>query len=194
MTYTKGKRAASEAVTRRRIVEAAVALHREIGPTETSVLAVAKRANVSRPTVYRHFPDERALLLACSGHVREQNPPPSLAAWTQIEDPVRRLKRALSELFSYYAANESLIEHVLRDASADPLVQEVSAPRRAYLADAHALLSRGWGTRRKQLRAAIALAIEFHTWQSLVRKQRLTDAQAVELLTALVEATRLSAQ
>ena len=53
--------------TRQRIVDAAIELHQTIGPRATSVSDVARRANVGRVTVYRHFPDELSLARACSG-------------------------------------------------------------------------------------------------------------------------------
>src|SRR3954453_12990085 len=65
--YEMKKRAERRQETRQRIVEAAVALHSELGPSRTSVSAIAERAGVQRHTVYAHFPDERELALACSG-------------------------------------------------------------------------------------------------------------------------------
>ena len=66
--YTLKKRAQKQAETRVRIVEAVVALHEEVGPARTTVVEIADRAKVSRPTVYSHFPDEQSLIAACSRH------------------------------------------------------------------------------------------------------------------------------
>jgi hypothetical protein len=55
--------------------------------------------NQRRHTLYRHFPDERALLLACSGQYTSQNPMPDPTAWVVIGDPVERLRRGLTELY-----------------------------------------------------------------------------------------------
>ena len=67
-TYTLKRRAEGQADTRRRIVEAAIDLHGTVGPARTTVSMIAERAGVQRHTLYAHFPDERAMLLACSGH------------------------------------------------------------------------------------------------------------------------------
>ena len=40
--------------------------------------------------------------------------------------------------------------------------------------------------RRKSVRAAIGHALEFETWRSLVRRQGLSRAQAVDAMTLLV--------
>src|ERR671919_2710297 len=82
--YEKKRRAEQEAETRQRIVEAMVALHREVGPARTTISAIAERAGVERLTVYRHFPDERSLFEACTGHWRASHPPPDPGPWTQI--------------------------------------------------------------------------------------------------------------
>ncbi|WP_460723105.1 helix-turn-helix domain-containing protein [Microbacterium aureliae] len=67
----------------RSITESAVALHGSLGPSRTSMSAVAEHAGVRRSTLYRHFPDEQALFAACSSHWSEMqvrpltNGPPS---------------------------------------------------------------------------------------------------------------------
>src|SRR4051794_12132306 len=74
--YELRKRAERQQETRHRIVEATVALHTEVGPARTSVSAIAERAGVQRHTVYSHFPDERQLVMACSGLHLEWRPLP----------------------------------------------------------------------------------------------------------------------
>ena len=66
--YEQTRRAEQQEETRRRIVEAAVALHGEEGPARTTMSAIAERAGVPRNTLSRHFPDERAIVHACSAH------------------------------------------------------------------------------------------------------------------------------
>src|SRR5919205_3942158 len=92
--YRQKIRAERHAETRQRIVEAAVGLHLERGPARTSINAIAERAGVNRVTIYRHFPDARTLLEACSVHARRINPPPDLNRWRAIDDPRRRTEVA----------------------------------------------------------------------------------------------------
>src|SRR5919106_551861 len=95
-------RAERQAETRQRIIESAVALHLERGPAQTSINAIAERAGVNRVTVYRHFPDARTLLVACSAHARRLNPPPELDEWRRIDDPRQRTEVALTQLYDYF--------------------------------------------------------------------------------------------
>jgi AcrR family transcriptional regulator len=57
-------REAQRAVTEQRIVGALAALIDQEHPLEISMTAVAKRAAVSEPTLYRHFPTKRDLFAA----------------------------------------------------------------------------------------------------------------------------------
>src|SRR5437868_11604638 len=100
--YELKSRAERMEETRRRIVEAAIELHRTKGPAQTTLSDVARLAGVQRHTLYRHFPDERAVGLACSGLYTERNPPPDAAAWGEIADPAERLRTGLDELYEYF--------------------------------------------------------------------------------------------
>jgi AcrR family transcriptional regulator len=190
-TYELKRRAERQQETRRRIVEAAVELHTTLGPSRTTVTAIAERAGVTRPTVYAHFPDAGSLFQACSGRVRKTVPPPDPSAWRSISDPGARLKTALRDLYGYYERLEPLLENVQRDAAVMPLVGEMNAYRVRYLEEIRELLLAAWpkrGGARARLRRAIGHALEFRTWQSLVRRQGCRTNEAVQLMLAFVRA------
>jgi AcrR family transcriptional regulator len=184
--YQKKRRAELEAKTRLRITESAVALHGSVGPSRTSMSAVAEHAGVRRSTLYRHFPDEEALFAACSAHWGAANPPPDIAAWAGIEDADARLRAALEAMYAYYRQTEAMIANLLRDVEL-PVVGSRMAGFQAYLEAIQSALVRG-RPRRRAVRAAIGHALAFATWRSLARDQRLDDAQAVELMCRLVAA------
>lgn len=190
-TYELKRRAERQEETRRRIVTAAVELHTTLGPSRTTVQAIAEKAGVTRPTVYAHFPDARSLFQACSGHVRATVPPPDHIAWHSIADPHERLGAALHELYDYYERLEPLLENIQRDAAVMPIVAEMTAYRVRYLEEIGDLLLQAWPTRgaaRARLRRAIGHALEFPTWQSLVRGQGSTTDEAVQLMVLLTDA------
>jgi AcrR family transcriptional regulator len=190
-TYELKRRAERQEETRRRIVAAAVELHTTLGPSRTTVQAIADKAGVTRPTVYAHFPDARSLFDACSDHVRATIPPPDPTSWHAIADPSERLETALRELYGYYERLEPLLENVQRDAAVMPLLAEMNANRARYLADIRDLLLEAWTTRRgarARLRRAIGHALEFRTWQSLVRRQGCRTDEAVQLMVAFARA------
>jgi AcrR family transcriptional regulator len=188
--YRMTRRAELEEQTRKRITESAVALHEERGPARTPISAVAERAGVRRSTVYRHFPDEEALFAACSSHWRAANPPPDPRTWAAIEDPGERTEMALRELYAFYSRTEAMYTSLLRDEPVVPIVHRLLGDFYGYLRAIQDILMagrrlRGRAARRTQ--AAIGHALSFPTWRSLTREQGLADADAVALMSALVE-------
>jgi AcrR family transcriptional regulator len=188
--YELKRRAERAEETRRRSAEAALELHSTIGPSRTTVSAVAERAGVQRHTYYAHYPDERTLHYACSGLQFERHPLPDPAAWKDVADPDDRLRRALTALYGYYAEHEQLMGHVARDAETHPLIAEVTAARFGPpLAAMVRSVVAGYGGRGKRRRlrgAAVGLALDFRTWQNLVRHGSLTQRDAVELMVRAV--------
>jgi AcrR family transcriptional regulator len=188
--YEKRARATKEQETRLRIVESALALHGTLGPARTTISAIAEHAGVRRATVYRHFPDERALFLGCSGAWRERNPLPDPATWAAIADPAARLEAALDALYRWYEQAEPMLTAVLRDMEAVPIVAELQAGRLAYLAHVEDGLAAGWGARGKaatRLRATIGLALDFFTWRTL-SERGLSAGEATAVMASAVRA------
>ena len=74
---------------------------------------------MTRATVYRHFPDDEALFLACSGQwlARQRLPDPD--AW-QDEDPWVQLRSGLRDIYRYYRAGEPMLTMIHRDYDVVP--------------------------------------------------------------------------
>jgi AcrR family transcriptional regulator len=164
--YELKARAAKQADTRRRITEATVALHEEVGPARTTVAEVARRAGVTRVTVYSNFPVERELLAACQGHWMQLHPLPAL-------DPSAGAEAVLGALYAWYRQTARMAENVRRDRLAvpelDALLRETADARMAGLATAL-----GGGP-------LIALALDFWTWRRL-SSEGLSDSDAAALM------------
>jgi len=176
--------------THRRIVEAAIELHTTVGPGRTTISAVAERAGVQRLTVYRHFPREEDLFRACVVHGWERFPPPDPGPWRRIADPRRRLRIALAELYEYYGRVGDPFLVIVRDFPRVPALAALNAPYFAKWEEMRDVLAAGRGARGRRrhiLLAALEHALALETWESLVRRSGLSDEEAVELLTGLVE-------
>src|ERR671918_2730604 len=187
--YEMKRRAQRMQETRRRIAEAAMELHQTVGPARTTVSAIAEKAGVQRHTHYAHFPELKDLYQACTAHHMERDPLPEPSRWAEISGPEQRLRRALSEVYAYYGGNEALLTNVLRDTPLDPVLQENNVflfrhweAMRDTIADAF----EASGERREALLAAIALALDFQTWRTLVRQQELNQDRVVGLMAGMV--------
>jgi AcrR family transcriptional regulator len=188
--YELKRRAEQMEDTRRRIVEAAVELHQTVGPARTSVSAIAERAGVQRQTYYRHFPEERELLESCSGLFLTHNPLPDPESWRAIADLRERQRHGLTELYAYYRANEEMLSSVMRDAEIHPLTREMVVrfvvPGLIALRDALADGLQCDGEDPK-VSAAFDLALDFNTWRLLVRRNGLSQDDAVALANAILD-------
>jgi len=187
-TYTLRRRAERQAETRQRIIEAAVELHGTVGPALTTLTMVAERAGVQRHTLYAHFPDERALLWACSGLVEERDPLPDAAAWRALPDPRERLRTGIGALHAWYARNADLAACVLRDAEHHAPTREIAALRLGPpLRAIQEVLGEGLDPAQQ---AMLGLMLGFHAWRSLVRQGGLGQEAAIEAAIRAIEAAR----
>ena len=186
--YEQKRRAEQQAETRQRIVEAMVALHREVGPARTTISAIAERAGVERLTVYRHFADEAAMFQACSAHFTAQVAPPDPTAWADVAEPAERLRAALLAFYGYYRRAEDMLAHVHRDVPQLPALAAVMAPWDAFVAAVRDGVLEGWEAppaARARLAAAVAHALRFESWRSLAQVEALGDAETADLMVAL---------
>jgi AcrR family transcriptional regulator len=181
--YELKSRAVRQDQTKRRIVDAAIELHRTKGPARTTLSDIARLAGVQRHTLYRHFPDERSLKLACSGLHMELNVPPDASTWLSITDAEQRRRHGLIELYTWYEQNQDMFGNVLRDAEVDPITAEMFALRAGeQMGRMREALAEGLppGTMPQ---AALDLALDFYAWRRLARSG-LSPREAAEVMVA----------
>jgi AcrR family transcriptional regulator len=187
--YELKKRAERQEETRQRIVEATVHLHETIGGQAATVSAIAQQAGVERLTVYRHFPDERSLVCACTSHYFAQNLPPNPERWLALVDPEDCLRTGLTEIYAYHRQTDAMMNSIHRDLAFVPLLQELLQPLFANWDSVADKLANRFPVDEgnyPSVRAAVGLAIDFLTWRTLVRVQGLDDAQAIDLMVSTV--------
>jgi AcrR family transcriptional regulator len=190
--YELKARAESQEQTRQRIAKAAAELHEKIGPAETTVAEIARRAGVSRLTVYKHFPDNAALYPACSAHHLSQNPLPDFAAALAPEDPVERVRSLLRMIYGdWYRKQRRMMRNLQRDRRLDPALDEFMRATGdvalAGLADAATAGFELEPDERARLRSLVRVALDFWTWDRLT-SEGMNDESAVELMTDAVAA------
>ncbi len=189
--YRKVARAKREEETRLRIIEAAVDLHGSVGPANTTITDVAKRAGVSRMTVYTHFPRDSDLFVACSAHWASLNPFPDPSQWVE-SDVQPRVVGALEELYGWYGLNQRMLGNIFRDTPVVPslagVMEGLWSPYVEQILDA---LERGWPVEQddtEKLRATLRLVVDFDTWRVLTG-YGLDDERSAHLAARIVLAT-----
>lgn len=184
-----GRRQTALEQTRERIVAAAFGLHATIGPSHTTIRAIADHAGVQRHTVYAHFPDLDSLYEACTTHGIRSSGMPEPDGWRAIDRPIDRFRHGLTEMVAWYRANEQMLGNILFDV--DPSAPPPTAPdpfevRMRLLLD---VLVEGWQLepdRRRTLEAVAGHALAFTTWRSLAAGG-LGDEQVVTVLVGFIE-------
>ena len=100
---------------------------------------IARRAGVTRLTVYNHFADLSELIPACSAHYETQHPLPDLGGALALEDPGERVRGVLARLYGWYRETEPMFGKLFSDRASVPeldqfLGQSIDRPQ-AELAD-----------------------------------------------------------
>jgi AcrR family transcriptional regulator len=187
--YELKARAEGQRETRDRIAKAAVELHEEKGVARTTVAEIARRAGVTRLTVYNHFADLSELIPACSAHYGELHPEPDLDDVFELEDPVERVRAALTRIYGWYRETEPMYGKLFSDRATVPELDRFMGQTidrmQAELADDLATPFGVRGRRAERTRALIRLALDFWTWRRL-SSEGVDDEAAADLMAAAV--------
>lgn len=183
--YRLRERAKSQQETRRRIVEATMHLHEEIGPRSTTISAIAERSGVQRLTVYRHFPDEAAVFQACTSHWLSLNPPPDPGDWAHIVDAKARFRAAVTAFYGYFSRTRRMWNMSFQDVAHVPALQGPMTDFLAFMDGVCADLIAAFGdmTDMDRVIATVRHALRFQTWSAL-QDQGLDNPAKVELVCA----------
>ncbi len=186
-SYSMQKRAAQQAETRRRIVDATVALHREKGALMTKPAEIAARANVSLTTYYKHFPSLGALVTACTTRGRELIPPPDPETVAALPpDPSVRIPTMVRTLFDYYEAREPWLyagrteERFIPEVR--PVLERLRGLREAFVRAALAPAAAG-----REVMGVISALVDFWAWRTLRRDVGFTQEEAVSHVAEAVQ-------
>jgi AcrR family transcriptional regulator len=189
--YELKARAESQRETRETIAKAAAELHEEIGVAKTTVAEIARRAGVTRLTVYNHFADLNELIPACSAHYMAQHPLPDFGRGLAVERPDDRVRAVLGPLYAWYREAEPMFGKLFTDRETVPELDrfmEQNIDRMlADLADDLAAAFGARGRRAVHLKALIRVAVDFFTWRRLAAGD-LGDEAAAEAMAAAISA------
>jgi AcrR family transcriptional regulator len=187
--YDRKLRLAAAEEAKRRIVEAAAALHSKYGGMGTSHAMIAQEAGVSIPTVYKYFPTRDDLIPACTGLVASKAPVVLdgrlFDGLREIPERVQALARALFRLHEYYGP---WIRFTEADAAEIPALREyLEAGRKARLELVRLALSpEGEEPAPETLVQLAHVLLEAPSWRTLTASTRSTERAAAMAADAVI--------
>ncbi len=183
--------------TRAAIIEAALALLAERGAAGVSMSALAERAGVSRPTLYKHFPDLDHVLAAWVGEQIDRTHAALVDDLAAVADPLARVDHWIRAQLHAFAGESHRfgVEHL--DASVHP---QLMATIHAKAAELRGLLEHALaegaaaGALRRDLDPTMVAELVHHILSGLRRAvaqgERDPDAAADAVTTMVLEGIR----
>ena len=124
-TYRLGRREASAAATRQRILDVATELMTAAGFHPVGIDEVAAEAAVSRPTVYRHFGSKLGLFEAVAWNVLSLAGIARLDEARQLADPIEALREFLRANCRMFAEMGTRLSTALDVARHEPEIAQI---------------------------------------------------------------------
>ena len=159
-SYSLGKRAEHVADTRRRIVDAALALYQEKSVSSTTMQDIARRADVAPGTVANHFGSAEALAAEVSVRILSDLQMPTPELFDGVAGLPERIHRLVHEMGSFFARSNSWYRVQQRDPEA-PFWAEAEA---RYYADLDTLVRAALGPLAADADAVAVLNAMLGTW------------------------------
>jgi AcrR family transcriptional regulator len=123
--YQLGKRSAAKEQTRAKIVTAARdLLAGDAGPVEFSMEAIARRADVSRLTIYYQFESKLGLLEALYDHLAARGGMQHMREVFQEQDPLIGLGKFVRTFIGFWSSDRIVIRRLRGMASVDPDIEK----------------------------------------------------------------------
>ncbi len=180
--YTLSKRAQQLEETRRRIVEATMAVHGEKGILATTLRDIAFRADVAPSTVLAHFPTLESLVTACGRRTGETWPLPTSEIFARSGSLSQRVEQLVEALFAYYEPMP--LELIERDREKLPIMDEFLTERERAIHELIVEALRPIGSPASAVATVQALT-QFAVWKFLRSTGRSTSRAAATVTAVL---------
>src|SRR5262245_847126 len=191
--YRLGKRQAARSETRSRILEAARQLLATESNTDLSLEAIARRADVSRLTIYYQFSSRAGLLEALYDHLAQRGHMEQMADVFQASDTASAIEKLVQTFVGFWATDPHVMRRLRGIAALDPEVaqgirsRDARRPRIALeiLKRASSVRrAKSGGVHQRAVADVLGMLTSFETYDALARAGQ-TKAQIGAILTRL---------
>ena len=192
--YDRRLRLAAAEEAKRRIVEAAAALHARQGARGTSHAMIAEKAGVSVPTVYKYFPTTNDLIPACTGLVAGRAPVAlDETLFRGLDDVPSRIRALAGALFRLHEYFSPWLRWTEGDAPSFPALREfLKQARDRQTAMIRLALSARGSKAPPSLVLFAQILLDFPSWRTLTSSGRSSDEAALSAADAILVLHRSS--
>lgn len=184
--YTLGKRAEQRAATHRRILDAALSLYEEQGVAATTMLDVARRADVAPGTVANHFRSAEALAAEATTSILVDLRMPTPAIFDGVAALPDRVLRLVGELAAFYERSERWYWVSRREPAG---VRAWADAEAVYAADLDTLVRAALGPLAADGAAVTVVSAVLRAWViGTIQASGRSAGQAVDLVADLLTA------
>jgi AcrR family transcriptional regulator len=174
-SYNSPLRVAQQEATRRRILDAVADLMSDPTQPELTYSALAKAAEVSERTVYRHFATKEELLEAFWIYINEQ------LGMAHYPETVEELLEVLPSVYSGFDERAGLIRAHLASSAGREMRLRVVPRRREIFKRMLERYTRGLAPRRQRMACGVLqLLFSPRAWDSLEENWGMTGSDAAE--------------
>jgi AcrR family transcriptional regulator len=182
--YELGKRAAQQAGTRRRIIAAALELYQEQGVSATTMLDIARRADVAPGTVANHFGSATALATEVTGEILGELRMPSPDLFEGVAGLRDRVELLVRELAAFSDRGEPWWRASQREGPGVSFWAEAEA---RYYRQLDALVRAALGPLSSDDDAVVVVMTVFGRWIiGALKEADRTSEEAVSLVSDLL--------
>ena len=200
--YRLGRRQATIDRTRARILKAARALLTAPGGTAFSIDAVARRARVTRATVYQRFGSRAKLLEALFDDMARLGGMWDLTEAFRQPDPTAALARFIATFGRFWTVHRPIVRRLFALGALDPALDRTLRARNEWRRQGlreivHRLQARGRKSHVEPLDATVDLLFtltSFHTFDTLAGPDRKPSDVAPQVVHAALQLLGLPAK
>jgi AcrR family transcriptional regulator len=183
--YSLGKRATQQAETRQRIIDAALSLYEEQGVSSTTMLDVARRADVAPGTVANHFGSAEALATEAMTWLLADLQMPGVELFDGVDRPADRMRLLVHELSGFFRRSQAWY----RVREREPGVQAWADAEARYASELDALVRAALGSQAADAEAVAVVSAVLGTWvlgmlESMIGSGEAAADLVADLLTA----------
>ncbi len=183
-SYSLGKRAVNVADTRRKIVDAALALYQEKSVSATTMQDVARRADVAPGTVANHFGSAEALAEEVTAQILTDLRMPTPELFDGVDELEQRIRLLVMEISTFFERSKPWYQVTQREPPGAQVWRDAEA---RFYVELDVLVRAGLGPVAADAEAVVVVSAMLGTYVlGAIEASGLSSENAVDLMSDVI--------